>query len=604
MLRLSCGLCAALFALVITPFAEATPATAAQANLAASAESVEQRFDRTVHQFLESLWLVDPEAALWAGRYEGAARLPVRNGVWRDRYLAFIARWQTHFAGFDAAQLNVARRTDLAMIRHRLESDHWYLTTYREFEWNPSDYNVAGPIDQILNTDYAPLVQRLRALTARLAAVPAYYKAAQANIRRPTREHTQLALMQAPGTLAVLDSVAAAGKASHLKPKEKQQLAARIQGARKAVSDWQAWLKRTDAALAKSGEARSFRIGAELYEAKFARDIQSGSTARATYDKALAAREELLERMDKLSHALWPKVMGHNAPTDDRFARIGAVIDKLSANHVAAKDFYAEIRRQIPLLHEWVVQKDLVTMDPDKPLVVRETPLYQRGVAGAGIDAPGPYRPQDRTYYNVTPFDDIPAAEAESTLREYNHWILQILNIHEAIPGHYTQLVHANKSPSLVKTLFGNGAMIEGWAVYSERVMLDSGWGDHTPEMWLMYSKWLLRSVTNTLLDYRVHVLGLEEKEALDLLMRQAFQTEREAREKWRRVQLTSVQLTSYFSGYSAIMELRAAQQTVLGERFNLKAFHDEFLSYGSAPVATIAALMQEKQALKSSASH
>ena len=112
--------------------------------------------------------------------------------------------------------------------------------------------------------------------------------------------------------------------------------------------------------------------------------------------------------------------------------------------------------------------------------------------------------------------------------------------------------------------------------------------------MWLMWGKWNLRSVTNTILDYNVHVLGMTEAQALDLLQRQAFQTEREAREKWRRVQLTSVQLTSYFSGYSDIMELRGQRQQALGKDFQLKAFHEQFLSYGNAPVSVIADLMSQ----------
>jgi uncharacterized protein (DUF885 family) len=273
------------------------------------------------------------------------------------------------------------------------------------------------------------------------------------------------------------------------------------------------------------------------------------------------------------------------------------VIDKLSSQHVARENFFPEIRRQIPLLQDWVVSHDLLTMDPKKPLEVRATPAYQSGVAGASIEAPGPYRPQDRTYYNVTPLDGATAEAAESSLREYNHWILQILNIHEAIPGHYTQLVYANKSPSIVKSIFGNGAMVEGWAVYGERMMLESGYGDNTPEMWLMYSKWNLRSVTNTILDYSVHVLDMGEQEAIDLLARQAFQTTSEAKEKWRRVQLTSVQLTSYFSGYSEIMELREQRKQALGNKFVLKDFHEQFLSYGSAPVRVIRDLMLQQPA-------
>jgi uncharacterized protein (DUF885 family) len=184
------------------------------------------------------------------------------------------------------------------------------------------------------------------------------------------------------------------------------------------------------------------------------------------------------------------------------------------------------------------------------------------------------------------------AEQAESTLRGYNHWMLQILNIHEAVPGHYAQLVYANKSPSLVKALFGNGAMVEGWAVYSERMMLESGYGENAPEMWLMYSKWNLRSVSNTILDYSVHVLGMNEAEAMDLLVRQGFQTRAEAAGKWRRVQLSSVQLTSYFSGYSEIMDLREQRKQALGARFVLKDFHDQFLGYGNAPVKMIRELM------------
>ena len=255
-------------------------------------------------------------------------------------------------------------------------------------------------------------------------------------------------------------------------------------------------------------------------------------------------------------------------------------------------DIPSEIKRQIPVLQEWVVSKNLLTLDRNKPLEVRTTPAYQAGVAGASIEAPGPYRPQDRTYYNVTPLDGETPEQAESSLREYNHWILQILNIHEAIPGHYAQLVYANKSPSIVKSIFGNGAMVEGWAVYGERMMLESGYGNNAPEMWLMYSKWNLRSVTNTILDYSVHVLGMTEAQALDLLTRQAFQTKREATEKWRRVQLSSVQLTSYFSGYSEIMDLREQRKQALGNKFVLKDFHEQFLSYGSAPVKVIKELM------------
>jgi uncharacterized protein (DUF885 family) len=265
----------------------------------------------------------------------------------------------------------------------------------------------------------------------------------------------------------------------------------------------------------------------------------------------------------------------------------------LSAQHINREDFINEIKRQIPVLAAFVEQKNLVAQDPTRPLVVRETPEYMRGSgAGASVSAAGPFNPTADTYYNVTPLDDYTEEQAESYLREYNQWVLQILNIHEAIPGHYTQLVQANKAPGLVKSLLRNGAMIEGWAVYSERMMLEEGYGDQEPEMWLMYGKWNLRVVTNALMDYAVHVLGMSQEEAMEMMLREAFQEQTEAENKWLRITLSQVQLTSYFTGYAEIYDFRERQKEQLAENFDLKAFHDQFLSYGSAPVPAIIELM------------
>jgi uncharacterized protein (DUF885 family) len=580
--------------------AKAAPVAAAvaeEAPAAASAAPAERKSDRwmdtTSMQFLTAQWRLDPEGAIRAGKYDGAANLTIPNAATRATQVAFADEWLKKFAKIDARALSAKQRTDLALLVNKVKADRWRLTTLREYEWNPALYNIAEPFDLILTTEYAAKPQRLRTLLKRLANVPAYYQAAQASIVNPTHEHTQLAIAQAPGTITVLADLGKAAQESILTPQEKAIFAQRIANAGTALLGYIDFLAALDKTQQEKQSARPFRLGKDLYEAKFGFDIQAAGSAEQTYRKALAAREELLARMDGLADELWAKTMGSAARPQDRTRKIGMVIDKLSANHVARENFLPEIRRQIPVLQDWVVKNNLLALDPKRPLVVRETPLYQRGVAGASIDAPGPYRPQDRTYYNVTPLDSMTAQEAESTLREYNQWMLQILNIHEAVPGHYAQLVYANRSPSLVKSLFGNGAMVEGWAVYAERMMLESGYGDNAPEMWLMWCKWNLRVVTNTILDYSVHVQGMTQAQALDLLVRQAFQTNAEANEKWRRVQLSSVQLTSYFSGYSEIMELREQRKQALGPKFALKDFHEQFLSYGNAPVKVIRELMQ-----------
>jgi uncharacterized protein (DUF885 family) len=577
----------------------AAKAPAAKADAAPEAKPVqaERRQDRSMDnlsiQFLTAQWRIDPEGGIEVGKFDVAANLTIPDAATRAKRLAFVNEWLEKINKVNPGQLSPAQRTDRALLINKLEQDRWRLTTFREFEWNPAMHNIAQPLDLILNTEYAAKPQRLRTILKRLANVPAFYQAAQASLVNPTHEHLQLAIAQAPGTLAVLADLGNAAQESILSPQEKAIFALRVTNSGNAVIAWVDFLTDMDKSQQQMRRARSFRIGKELYEQKFALEIQSASSAEQTYRKALAARDDLLARMDALSDQLWTKTMGDVPKPQDRFRKIGMVINKLSEHHVARDDFFAEIKRQIPQLQDYVTKNNLLGLDPSKPLVVRETPAYKRGVAGASIDAPGPYRPKDRTWYNVTPMDGLSPEQAESSLREYNDWMLQILNIHEAIPGHYAQLAYANRSPSLVKSLFGNDAMVEGWAVYGERMMLDSGYGDNAPEMWLMWCKWNLRTVTNTILDYSVHVLGMTEDQALDLLVRQAFQTPQEATEKWRRVQLSSVQLTSYFSGYSEIVELRDKRKQALGDRFNLKQFNEQFLSYGNAPVKMIGELMQ-----------
>lgn len=532
----------------------------------------------------------NPEWSIYAGRYDNAHRLTVPDAERRAADLAFVAAELAALDGFDPAALDAGNRTDYALLRNRLEAMRWYQTEFRAGEWNPAQYNVAGPTALVLNTDYAPLEQRLQVVSQRLERVPAYYAAARANLTEATPEHTALAIQQSRGTLALFgDGLRERVAGSALSEDDKVLFGERLDAARAAVEDWIAWLETLD------GE-RPFRIGEARYAQKFEHDIQVGYGARELYRRALAEKQALHGRMDAITRELWPKYFPDTALPDDRLERIGTLIAHLSDRHVAREDFFAEIERQIPELATFVDEHRLLDQDPSKPLVVRETPLYMRGSgAGASVSAPGPFNPGADTFYNVTPLDRFTDDQAESYLREYNHWILQILNIHEGIPGHYTQLVHANKSPSIVKSLFYNGAMVEGWAVYAERMMLENGYAaDQQPEMWLMYGKWNLRVVCNAILDYAVHNLGMSEAEALDLLQREAFQERTEATEKWRRAKLSQVQLTSYFAGYAAILDLREEMRARLGDDFDLRAFHNEFLSYGSAPVPVIRELMTD----------
>lgn len=567
------------------------------ANAATQVQAPDADFAEVAESLLMRALERSPEWSIFAGRYDNAAQLTIPDAARRADDLAFARASLAELAAFDPDTLPASQRIDHMLLANQFESSIWYQEEFRGWAWNPANYNVAGSVALLLNTPYAGEDERLRTVMERIAGVPDYYAAARANIDDPTPEHVELAITQSRGALGLFgDELRERIAGSGLDAAEQARFNECIDAARGAIEGWIGWLEGEQTRLAASGGGRSFRIGEALYEKKFAYDIQSHYTAAELYQRAVEEKDALHARMDEITRELWPKYFAGTAMPDDRLERIGMLIDHLSARHVERGEFVDEIKRQIPLLGEFVREHDLLDQDPTRPLVVRETPEYMRGGgAGASISAPGPFNPTADTYYNVSPLDAYTDEQAESFLREYNHWVLQVLNIHEAIPGHYTQLLHANKSPSLVKSLLGNGAMIEGWGVYAERMMLEEGWGDQEPEMWLMYGKWNLRVVTNAILDYAVHVQGMTEDQAMDLLRREAFQEQTEAANKWRRVKLSQVQLTSYFTGYAEIYDLREQRKAELGDAFRLKDFHNRFLSYGNAPVSAIGELLAEE---------
>ncbi|SHF97887.1 Uncharacterized conserved protein, DUF885 familyt [Microbulbifer donghaiensis] len=564
----------------------------APAPVETSAET-QQAFQQLSEEFVTELWQLFPSWAVREGYYKVAEQLQIPDDAYRKRMLDFAATYSRKFGNLDSSQLDPNASSDLALIQNFLSRIQWQLKKFKSHEWNPADYNVSHAFALILNTDYAPLDERLRTFSKRMAHVPAYYEAAEQSLRTPASPQLVLAIQQNEGALSVFGEELEQKLAeSGLSDEEKQQFKQRLEQARQAIEEYVTFLQTKHSDLEKTQKYRNFRIGEKLYEEKFKYDIQIGMTASELYERALQEKDTLHGKMSELADKLWPEYFPESQPPADKLAKISAVLEKLSEHHATKETFKAEVEKQIPELAAFVTEHDLLTLDEDKPLVVRTTPPYMRGFSVASINAPGPYDKGANTYYNVMPIEDFSDERAESFLREYNSYLMQILNIHEAIPGHYTQLVYANQSPSLIKSILGNGAMIEGWAVYTERMMLEAGYGNFSPELWLMYYKWNLRTVINTILDYEIQVKGIDEERAMDLMVRQGFQQKAEAMGKWRRATLSQVQLTSYFAGYQDILALREEMKQKLGEKFNLKEFHEKFLSYGNAPVPVIRELM------------
>ncbi len=566
-------------------------------NTAYDTKENDERFDRFKSRFIEELWKVYPGWANGVGYHKYDSILVIPDGNSRQNELNFAKAYLDSLRNFKIAKLSAHNQIDYRLIENQLKSTEWNIRQFKQWQWDPSMYNVGESFALLLTENYAPLENRLKSFAAKLNKVEAYYAAAKENINQPSIPHTELAIAQNRGSLDIFGAMLEDSlKKVNLPETEKQTIRANANKAISAIQQYVNWLEKdVRPGLVEGKTARSFRIEKELFDEKFQFDIQSGYTAEEVYNKAVKRKEELHTEMAKLANQLWPKYFANQPKPQVNLALIRKVIDTLSTTHAHRDSFQLSVEKQLPELVKFINDKNLLYLDPKKPLVVRQTPDYMAGFSVASINSPGPYDKEANTYYNVGSLKDYTPEMAESHLREYNKYTLQIINIHEAIPGHYTQLVYSNQSPSLIKSIFGNGAMVEGWAVYTERMMLEEGYGNNSPEMWLMYYKWHLRAVCNTILDYSIHVKNMSEKDALDLMIREAFQQEAEAKGKWRRATLSQVQLCSYFTGYTEIYDFREELKKKQGDKFNLKNFHEKFLSYGSAPVKYIRELMMEE---------
>ncbi|WP_166924284.1 DUF885 domain-containing protein [Flavobacterium poyangense] len=553
--------------------------------------SLDKKFDQYKEGFVTSLWEINPDWASNVGYHKFDSVLVIPDSKEEKKQLDFATAQLDSLKQYDIDELSDKNKTDFYMIKNHLEDIIFSTKELKSGEWNPSEYNVCGSFAEILNGNYDSLEVRLKAFNTKMNGIPAYYEAAKKNIKNPTLEHTDLAIAQNLGGSSVFEGeLSDALKKSKLTDAEKKEILDKAKVSVKAIADYAEWLKKLP-----NKTPRSFRLGAELYAKKFNFDIQSGYNVDQIYKIAVDHKKDLHDKMFVIAGKLWTKYKGTAPKPNDKLDLIKQVIDKISLQHTTPEKFQSEIEKQIPELTAYVKAKDLLYIDPSKPLVVRKEPAYMAGVAGASISAPGPYDKNGNTYYNVGSMSGWTAENAESYLREYNDYILQILNIHEAVPGHYTQLVYSNQSPSIIKSILGNGAMVEGWAVYAEKMMLESGY-KNSDEMWLMYYKWNLRATCNTILDISVHTKNMSKVAALDLLIKEAFQQQAEADGKWKRVTLSQVQLCSYFTGYTEIYNLREELKKEQGKDFKLKQFHEKFLSFGSAPVKYIKELMLSKE--------
>jgi uncharacterized protein (DUF885 family) len=348
----------------------------------------------------------------------------------------------------------------------------------------------------------------------------------------------------------------------------------------------------------------NWRLGGTSYPKKFRYALEAGIEADNALLMAETELKQVRARMLELALPLHKQMFPshtdhHDLAGEARENRvIGEVLAKIAERHSKPETYMDDARQDLAEARAFVVNKHLLALPPGDNLQVIPTPEFMRGSYSVGGFNPAPaLEPQLGAFYWVTPIPpDWPKERIDSKLREYNFYKLKLLTIHEAMPGHYVQTEVANQVQPpvrrLVRSVYGSGPYIEGWAQFITSGMIDQGYLDHSPELALTFAKEELRVLANAILDVRLHMLDMTDQEALDLMEKRTFQEHEEAVEKLQRAKLSSCQLPMYFLGWRGWNTVRDNYKAKQGAAFSVSAFNDRALKEGAVPLPVLGTLM------------
>ena len=568
-------------------------------SLAMARSAADEAFENLAHEYLSDLVNFSPVSATYVGDHSADDKLDHVDAAARERVEELYEEYESALAALDRAEMSRANQIDAALLDNEIQHRLWSLRTLQEWAWNPRVYSdLAGSsIYSLMARDFAPLEQRLTSAAARLEQLPRLYEQARESLQpgRVPKIHAETTISQNPGLNSIIDNMIVP-QMDALPAADRARLEAAIETARNANARHQTWLE--EELLPRA--AGDFRIGAELYDAKLAFTLDSPLGRREVQSFAEQQYESLRNEMYEVSKSIYAQAHPYTAFPDTPEEAYKQAIIRAALEHayqvLPARDEIVETaRRQLAQASDFVVEKNIVTL-PDEPVEIIIMPEFQRGVSFAYLDPPGPLDKNLSAFYAVAPLpEDWTDEQVASFLREYNEYSMQVLTIHEGVPGHYLQIALSNRYPSTLRAVLGSGPFIEGWSVYIEQVMVEEGYLDRDPLMNLIMLKWRLRAVTNAIIDSAIHVDGMTRDAAMKLMVEGGFQEEREAAGKWVRAQLTSAQLSTYFVGYQEHINLRRAIEEAWGDEFTLRRYHDQVLSYGSPPHKYVRAMMLDE---------
>jgi uncharacterized protein (DUF885 family) len=518
----------------------------------------------------------------------------------------FYREWRQRFqTETPIASLNAQDAADFRLIDDQIALNLLEFEKIQNYRHNPTVYVelLGNGLFLPLTQEYASKEVRLADVVSRIGKIPAFMFEAKQELLDADPIFISTAIDENKGNINLIDTIGAEIPAGS--PLKAQYDKAAKQG-KQALDDFDAWLENYLAKQPTNG--RTWRLGAEWYAPKFQyvmeTSIQPTQLLADAEAEVKRVRAEMLKIALPLYQQMYPGQTDYaKLPTQERENKIiGAVLQKISNEHPQPDQLMPVIEADLDGIKQFIREKKIVTLSSRDNLKVIPTPEFERGIYSvAGFHGAPPLEPNAEAQYWVTPIDlKMPPAKVESKLREYNNYTLKWLTLHEALPGHYVQAEHADdvQPPTrrVLRNLFGNGPYVEGWAEYGADVMTEAGYLNFNPKFRLVRMKVWLRATANTILDIRLQTMNMTDQEALDLMMRDCFQTQAEAEGKLVRAKLSSTQLPTYFLGTRQWWTLRKKYEAAKGSGFTLEEFHDRALDQGPLPIEYLEKIILPQQ--------
>src|SRR5215467_8409795 len=520
------------------------------------ADEADSAFTSYATATLDGLLDRQPEWATSVGDHRHDDRLTVGTAAHHEQTSRWAGERLAGLAGIDTGRLSPQLQVDAQILANQLTRLRFMIDELREHEWNPMVANPGRAIYNLLARDFTPLADRLRSAARRLAMLPESLAAARAVLGPMPEIHIETALTQFAGTERLLTGELK--RAASDVPGASRDLDEVLPGALEAIAGHTRWLEERLASGRRDG-FRDPRLGADL----FARKLTLVLDTELPVEQIVARAEAALARVSEELAVAAAEYTGTPPGGPDT---VRAALDALAADAPDDATILGFVRDAFVAQRAFVAAHDLVTVFDD-PLEVIEMPEIDRGVAIAYCDSPGPLETAAlATFIAVSPTPEgWPPDRVRSFYREYNRHMVHNLMIHEAMPGHALQLQHSRRfaGGTKVRKAWRSGPFVEGWAVYAEHVMGAHRYpGERNPvAVRTQRLKSKIRMIINAIIDARVHCDGMTREQAMALMTGQGYQEEGEAAGKWRRVLLTSAQLSTYFVGFTEVGDLAANLQ-------------------------------------------